>query len=916
MNRQIILFIFFILLSANILEAQETRKNVRTLQLRNGLNLILIENHSSPMIASVVTVNVGSVNETREINGISHMLEHLLFNGTTNRTQEQLYYDQDFYGIYNNAHTDRDYTNYIVLVEKDFIEIALDIQSDMLFHSIFPEDKFEKETGIILNELARSSSDDSYWAGEFFNRKFYQNTPYNLTILGTPSSIKQIKREQVIKYYQTYYKPNNMTALVMGDFEPDKMTALFGKYFGAVNPGEIPEPATYQLNPTIIGKTFLQKIKSNNIYLNIGFVAPDFRDKDFYAFDLLSDLLNLRLKDELNNRLKKKNIAQLLRISASFDFFKSISTFSISGVLPPESDAEAVKKEITVYLKEFIGRDFKKNEIQGLLTSLEVGEQFLYEKPHYYGMMKGPWIAAGGWEFTAGYIDRLAKVSIDQLKRVGKKYFSTPRFFTSITVNTIQGDKKPEFVTNEYYTSAAREVKFTEESIQLTKLWKKDKISTSAQKTEDTPPLLRGNKGASTSPKNRKVEKSVFKNGLTLLINSNPDSGVFAIHLLAKNRTAIEPPGKEGIADFLHRLIARRTGTKDKKQFKDSLNSIGAALKTVDNPYIPYDDYYTSREFSYIRFETIDKFYQEAIYSFADIVLNPSFLEEDIKDVKAEMISLIRKESENPSKMAGNILVEELFTRNRFSRRINGTEKSISLITQQDLNEFYKYYFAPNNLIISVSTSIDKKLVLKSFKKYFKVFPEVKVPALPNDEYPVISKAKSIQLSMNKNQSYIRLGALFKMNRDEEAGFRVLASILSQRLAQNLREKKGLAYSLGAGFSVHNNYGLFQIAVGTRAETLNEAEKGIYKEIEVMKKEKVSFTELQKLINLYNSRRLMRSLTRISQSYQMGLNEFYGRPFNYNETLLREVKKIKPETVQIIAKKYLKKENMVKVIIK
>ncbi|MDP7351063.1 MAG: insulinase family protein, partial [Nitrospinota bacterium] len=157
MNKLIVLTIFFTMHLTVSSEAREVKKNVTVTQLKNGLNLILVENHSSPMIASVVTVNAGSVNETKDVNGISHMLEHLLFNGTTSRTQEQLYSDQDYYGIYNNAHTDRDYTNYIMLVEKDFIEKALDIQSDMLFHSIFPEDKFKKEKGIILNELARSS---------------------------------------------------------------------------------------------------------------------------------------------------------------------------------------------------------------------------------------------------------------------------------------------------------------------------------------------------------------------------------------------------------------------------------------------------------------------------------------------------------------------------------------------------------------------------------------------------------------------------------------------------------------------------------------------------------------------------------------------------------------------------------------
>ncbi len=162
MNKPFVLTLFFILFLNISLEARESKKNVTVTQLKNGLNLILVENHSSPMIASVVTVNAGSVNETRDVSGISHMLEHLLFNGTSSRTQEELYNEQDYYGIYNNAHTDRDYTNYIMLVEKDFIEKALDIQSDMLFHSIFPQDKFKKEKGIILNELARSSSNDSF----------------------------------------------------------------------------------------------------------------------------------------------------------------------------------------------------------------------------------------------------------------------------------------------------------------------------------------------------------------------------------------------------------------------------------------------------------------------------------------------------------------------------------------------------------------------------------------------------------------------------------------------------------------------------------------------------------------------------------------------------------------------------------
>jgi len=912
MKRHIFLTLFFILLIIQNPEAREANKNVKFLRLKNGFNLVLIENHSSPLIASVVTVNVGSVNESREINGISHMLEHLLFNGTTNRTQEQLDHEQNNYGIYNNAHTDRDYTNYIALVEKDFIEKALDIQSDMLFNSIFPKDKFEKEKGIILNELARDSSDDFFWAQEFFNRNFYEGTPYNLTVLGIPSSIKEINREQVINYYQTYYKPNNMTALVMGDFDPDVMIRLFGKYYGSIPPGKIPKPKIYQINSSNFGKTHLQKIGSNNVYLHMGSIAPSIGDNNFYPFALLTKALNMRLKDELNKRLIEKNGSQIFNISAHFDFSKSMSSFTISSILSPNSEVETVKEEILRYLKDFSRHNIEEKKIRKIINSLIINEQFLAEKPHYYGMMKGPLLAAGDWEFTSNYIDLLADVSMKELTQVGQTYFADPNFFASAT---LPGNKKPIFTKKNLYSSQAKKMEYKEESLLLTKLWNREYSLPQEKGQIKTETSILKNQNLKSAKLDRKINKIVFKNGLTLLINSNPDSGVFAIHLLAQNRTAMEPKNNEGIADLIHRLMERRTKGRDKQQLKDALKSIGAILKTRDNPFIPYDNYYTSRQFSFIRLQTIDKFYKEAIYNFSDIVFNPSFLKEDIEEVRKEMISLIGKENKNPSIVSRQLLYEELFNNSPVIRRINGTEKSINSIGQTDLEAFYKIYFAPNNLIISLSTSIDYNLVLNELNKYVEELPLSKSTPKSSGPLPVFSKGKSLKLSFKKTQSYIRLGTLFKMNKDEENGLRVLASILSQKLAQNLRETKGLAYSLGASFSMHGEHGLFQVAVGTRANTLNEVEKDIFKEIEEIKKQKLSPNKINGLINLYNSRRLMRSLTRISQSYQMGINEFNGRPFNYDEFFLQDIKKLTYDKIQKLAIKYLKPENMVQIII-
>ena len=127
-------------------------------QLDNGIQVLLIENHILPMTGVNVVVKTGSAYETFATSGMSHMLEHLLFNGTVSRSQKQLYDDVDLIGGYNNAHTSNFCTNFMMVTPADNIKKGMEIQADMLFNSVLPEDKYEKEKGIVLEEIAQSIS--------------------------------------------------------------------------------------------------------------------------------------------------------------------------------------------------------------------------------------------------------------------------------------------------------------------------------------------------------------------------------------------------------------------------------------------------------------------------------------------------------------------------------------------------------------------------------------------------------------------------------------------------------------------------------------------------------------------------------------------------------------------------------------
>jgi zinc protease len=202
--------------------------------LDNGLQVILKENHSSPLISSVVVVKAGSKYEDDKNNGFTHLLEHMLFNGTENRTREDINEGIKDYGGYINAFTRQEMTGYLVVMPAEFIEEGLDIQSDQLFNSILPADEFPKERDIVVEEIKKDSDVESNVAYDYFNSVVFKGTPYARPVIGYEETIRNVTRDEVMAYYKKYYVPNNMIAFVTGDFESDAMT--FSRRFSIPTP--------------------------------------------------------------------------------------------------------------------------------------------------------------------------------------------------------------------------------------------------------------------------------------------------------------------------------------------------------------------------------------------------------------------------------------------------------------------------------------------------------------------------------------------------------------------------------------------------------------------------------------------------------------------------------------------------------
>ena len=240
----LITFLFFqIGLLANQTEkVQQLPNGVSLHQLDNGIEVLLIENPALPMIGVNTVVKVGSAYETFSTSGMSHMLEHLLFNGTSTMTQRELYDLTDRIGGYNNANTSEFYTNYMMVTPSDKIAEGMKIQAGMLFDSSLPNEKFQKEKGIVLEEIAKSLASSREQIHRNVIDILYDGHALSLPTLGTYETIKNMDRDYVYDFYKNNYVPNNMLMSVIGNFKTDEMLRLVKEIYGGAAPGNVVRP--------------------------------------------------------------------------------------------------------------------------------------------------------------------------------------------------------------------------------------------------------------------------------------------------------------------------------------------------------------------------------------------------------------------------------------------------------------------------------------------------------------------------------------------------------------------------------------------------------------------------------------------------------------------------------------------------
>lgn len=393
-------------------------------KLKNGLNVILHEDHSTPIVAVSVLYHVGSKNEDPERTGFAHFFEHLLFEGSENIGRgEYMKIVQENGGILN-ANTTFDRTYYFEILPSNQLELALWLESERMLHAKIDEEGVETQRKVVKEELKQRNENTPY--GSILNEMFahaFEKHPYRWTPGGSPEYINKAKLEEFIEFYKTFYVPENATLSIAGDIDIKETKKLIEKYFGDIPKGnkEIPRPNIVEPEKT--------KEVRDTVYDNIqlpavvmGYHTPAQGTPDAYAVEMLTQLLSngnsSRFQKNIVDKKQKALFVGAFPLPTEDPGLSLMFGIASAGVPVNELEA-AMDEEIDKLKSELISEEeFQKlrNQIENdFFTSNSKVEGIAESLANYF-------VYYGDANLINTELERYMKVTREDLMKAAQKY--------------------------------------------------------------------------------------------------------------------------------------------------------------------------------------------------------------------------------------------------------------------------------------------------------------------------------------------------------------------------------------------------------------------------------------------------------------------------------------------------------------
>ena len=804
-------------------------------------------------------VETGAADESADEAGLAHLLEHVLFRGSAESGTGKLAAEVEKLGGTINGFTSRDHTVYHLVLPAKHLTSGLKALAQLTQLPPLEEPQLQKEKQVVLEEWKQGQDNPRSQASSALFKAAFRVHPYGRPVIGTPESLKRITWEALSRFYERRYTTKNMILVLVGDFEAGRLREETSELFGPLRTRERPERRLPAEPEQREARVEILKGPVRQSHLMLGFPIPRATDRDAAALDLLAFILGRGESSRLVEGVKTSK-GLVSSISASAYSMKEPGLFTIQVQLETEKNPAALEaslQEIYRLREEPVSPwelsrahvNFERSFVQARETMQGQAQQLgsftsVYGDPNY----------------SEAYLKEIRQLSPERLMTVARTFFKTEGLSVSLllpegTASPLDADKIAGLSRS--LTSASALSKRSEEMLSTT-----------------------------------------LDNGLTILIQEDHRLPVFAVHAGMIGGLLLEDERNNGIHNFIAAMLTQGTPRWSSGQLVRAVEQLGGNLNgSSGRGTLSLSGTFPSREA------------QPGLEIFLDVLLHPGFPQEELEKKRQEILLRIKNRDERSRDQALRFFYQSLFRNHPYRLEPSGQRESVIRLRREDLLAQYQKLLSPERLVLTIVGDVDGERLLNFLRgKLSSLRKSGSIPTLPAPE------AKGRELRVEKKtikarQAHLVLGFSAPAKGDPDYfTMKVLEAVLSRlggRLFVELRDKQGLAYSVGA-FSLDDPHqGAFGIYTATDPAAVDRMKDGIIAELRRLQGEEVSAEELERAKNYLIGNYLIARQTNAAKAADLVSHELFGFGSDFTARYQEAIEKVAPADILKFAKQYL-----------
>jgi zinc protease len=856
----------------------------------NGLTVLVKEDHAAPIVAVNMWFGVGSVHETEEMNGLAHFQEHMVFKGTRKFGVGDIGRIVKSAGGNLNAGTSYSYTMYYVVLPSAQFNTALEVQADAMMNSTFDPEEFKKERLVVIDE-ARMYDDrpESFTFYRTMELGFERHT-YRRPIAGYQPIVEKITRDQLLDFYNNYYRPRNGRLVIVGDIDPEEAFRRAEDVYGgwkdsAVTINEPPvEPPQRAFRYMAYGGPM------DHAYLGAGFHVPSILHEDYPALQMLAELLSSGRSSRLYRHVREEK--QLVTsVNADLLAEKWPGFFLIAASMPPtrwDPACAAIFQEI----ERFKHEPTPENELEKARRQVERGMFRELETMEGQASNIGYYELLGDHRLADQHREAIKKVTAEQVMAVAKKYFHPdnlslvsyqPRDITSpgdhLVEKMVRGTLSNEGAVKKIPDAVAPD-------------------SPAAHASERRPAPAGAGKPAV-------VERFSLPNGVRVLLKPRPNVPLVSMLAVFPGGGRFEPVGKAGLGLLTHRMLTKGSARFSAEDIAAGIEGLGGGI-----------DSYSSFDTGGVSVGVLSEYAEAAVDIYRDVLREPKFDSIRVAQEKTRLLEELKRRHDNPVPFAMDKLFRYMFGHHPYAHPFLGSASELESIAPEECAAWYRGLLVPERVVLSMvgdltverARAIAGKL-LGDLSPHPAPAPRDPAPATPVRPGEHVLKRDGIKQAV----TFVGFPAPAMMTRESWA-LEVLNGVLTGlggRLFVELRDKRSLGYMTGSAYNALLQRGIFFGYANPGAEGIDEAVRVILHELDKVTKEAVTDEELARAREWLIGSHVMELQRNGAQAGAYGAYEALGYGWEAVDRVPDDIRKVTKDDIVAAARATFVKDHAV-----